>query len=593
MAVMPNGYEPLEQVARRSAEAAVPVSTGSAEAPLAVVVVTYASSAIVADCLRAVRRAIEPGLAYRMIVVDNASPDDTCAVVARADAGAELIRRPVNDGFAAGVNAGFSVAGECDVLVLNADVRLSAGSVSVLRRSLRRAGVGVAVPKLLTEAGVVHPSLRRRPTVLRAFGEALLGGGRAGRIAALGETLTAPADYADPRDVAWATGAAWLVRRECLAATGPLDQRYFLYSEETEFMLRAGDRGWSVRYEPSAVAVHLGGDQHTSPRLGSLAVANRVRLHRERCGPVAAFGLWLAAVLNEVIRLLTGRPHLAVHTAALRELCRMRRWPVVPGTVPPAEVTRVPLGPIGLDPLTEQQLVDHVRSTWGEGFGGSIVTANVDILRAVSRAPELADLVNKASLVVADGMPLVWATRMSGRPVPKRVTGSSLVYSLARAAGAAGRSVYLLGGDPGVPEAAALTLSDQIPGLVIAGCYSPPFGFERSDAAVREVVARVSATKPDLVLVGLGFPKQEHMIARLREELPDPWYLGCGGGLAMAAGRFSRAPRWMQRLGLEWMHRLALEPRRLAGRYLRDDLGFALLMLGRAARHRHGHTEAA
>ncbi|HWN31497.1 MAG TPA: WecB/TagA/CpsF family glycosyltransferase, partial [Pseudonocardia sp.] len=521
MAVIRDGYEPPEQVARRDGVTAVPVGVGSPEAPLAVVVVTYASAAVVADCLRAVRQAIEPGLPYRMIVVDNASPDNTCAVVARADAGAELVRRPVNDGFAAGVNAGLGVAAECDVLVLNADVRLSPGSVSVLRRSLRRAGVGVAVPKLLTEAGALHPSLRRPPTVLRAFGEALLGGGRAGRIAALGETLTAPADYAEPRDVAWATGAAWLVRRACLAGTGPLDERYFLYSEETEFMLRAGDRGWSVRYEPSAVAVHLGGDQHTSPRLGSIAVTNRVRLHRERYGRVAASGLWLGAVLNEVIRVLTGRPHRAVHTAALRELCRMRRWPVLPGTAPPADVTRVPLGPIGLDPLTEQQLVDHVRSTWHEGFGGSVVTANVDILRAVSRAPELADLVNKASCVVADGMPLVWATRMSGRPVPTRVTGSSLVYSLARAAGAEGRRVYLLGGDPGVPEAASLTLTEQIPGLVIAGCCSPPFGFERSDAAVREVVALVSATKPDLVLVGLGFPKQEHMIARLREELPD------------------------------------------------------------------------
>jgi exopolysaccharide biosynthesis WecB/TagA/CpsF family protein len=586
MAGMSEGHEPPELGARRSA-----ASLCSMEAPLAVVVVTYASAAVVADCLRAVRQAIEPGVSYRIIVVDNASPDDTCAVVARVDAGAELIRRSVNDGFAAGVNAGLSVAANCDVLVLNADVRLSPGSVGVLRRSLRRAGVGVAVPKLLTETGALHPSLRRRPTVLRAFGEALVGGGRAGRLAALGETLTSPAAYAGARDVAWATGAAWLVRRECLAATGPLDQRYFLYSEETEFMLRAGDRGWSVRYEPSAVAVHLGGDQHTSPRLGSLAVANRVRLHRERYGRVAASGLRLASLLNEVIRLLTGQPHRAVHAAALRELCRMRRWPTVPGTVPPADVGRVPLGPVGLDPITEQQLVDHVRSTWDEGFGGSVVTANVDIMRAASRTPELADLVNKASFVVADGMPLVWATRLSGRPVPGRVTGSSLVHSLASAAGAEGRSVYLLGGAPGVPEAAALTLSNEIPGLVTAGCCSPPFGFERSDAAVREVVTRVSATKPDLVLVGLGFPKQEHVIARLREELPDAWYLGCGGGLAMAAGQFSRAPRWMQRLGLEWMHRLALEPRRLAGRYLRDDLGFALLMLLRAALHRHGDTD--
>lgn len=236
----------------------------------------------------------------------------------------------------------------------------------------------------------------------------------------------------------------------------------------------------------------------------------------------------------------------------------------------------VRVGAVRISPLRESEVVQCVENGWDRG--GWIVTANVDIVRATTRHPELAALVGQADLVVADGMPVVWAAKLSSGATLERVTGASLVFSLAEAAARAGRSVYLLGGDPGVPEAAATALSERFPGLRIAGTDAPPFGFERSPE-LAGVTGRIVEAKPDLVLVGLGFPKQEELIRALRPELPSAWYLGCGAGIPMAAGQFRRAPEVVQRLGAEWLHRLALEPRRLARRYLHDDTPFAMRLL--------------
>lgn len=240
---------------------------------------------------------------------------------------------------------------------------------------------------------------------------------------------------------------------------------------------------------------------------------------------------------------------------------------------------RVRVGAIDVTAISEAGLADVVAAGWRAGHGGWIVTANVDIVRAAGRDPGLAALVAQADVVVADGMPVVWAGRLAGGAFGERVTGASLVYTLSERAAAEGRSVYLLGGDEGVPETAGRVLAERYPGLRVAGAYSPPYGFDADPRRLREIAERVSAAAPDLVLVGLGFPKQEHVIAMLRPELPAAWHLGCGAGIPMAAGQFSRAPELLQRSGGEWLHRLALEPRRLARRYLLHDAPFALRLL--------------
>ncbi|MEU0480881.1 glycosyltransferase [Streptosporangium sp. NPDC006013] len=299
---------------------------------LAVVIVTYSSGQVVEGCLRSLDAALAGAGPARVVVVDNASADDTVERVREAAPEAEVIQTGRNAGFAAGVNAGIAAADGCDVLVLNPDIRLAPGSVLLLRQALAVPGTGMAAPHLTAETGELHLSLRRRPTVLRALGEALLGGHRAGRFHPLGELVVEPAAYDRPHTVDWVTGAAWMVSRACLDALGPLDERYFLYSEETEYMLRAGEAGFAVRYEPRAVAVHLGGEQSTSSRLWALSAANRVRMHRERYGRPRGQLMRLAVGLNELVRAVArGGAGGRRHRAALRELVAMREWPPRPG----------------------------------------------------------------------------------------------------------------------------------------------------------------------------------------------------------------------------------------------------------------------
>lgn len=244
---------------------------------------------------------------------------------------------------------------------------------------------------------------------------------------------------------------------------------------------------------------------------------------------------------------------------------------------------RIQVGNLDIDALTENEVIDVVRKAWVAGHGGSIIPVNIDVARAAARQPTLGQLIAAGSLVLADGMPLVWAARVRGDRLPERVAGSSLLFSLTEAAATDGRSVFLLGGAEGVPAKAADALRARFTNLRIVGTDSPPFGFDQTDEGIHKAVSSVSAAAPDLVLVGLGFPRQEQLIERLRLAHPEAWYLACGGGIPMAAGMVSRASPLMQRLGLEWVHRLALEPRRLAGRYLRDDLPFAIRLLAQSA----------
>jgi len=254
--------------------------------------------------------------------------------------------------------------------------------------------------------------------------------------------------------------------------------------------------------------------------------------------------------------------------------------------VPVPVTDRVVLADVAFHPYTEGDLVAAVLAELDAGRGGTIVTPNVDILRLARRDPEARGHVETASYVVADGAPLVWASRLAGVALPERVPGSNLIWSLSAALAARTGSVYLLGGPPGVAARAGEVLARRYPGLVVAGTASPSYGFADDPAELAAVSAAVVAARPDLVYVGLGFPKQERLIARLVPELPRCWFVGCGAAIGFVAGTQRRAPAWMQRTGLEWLHRLAAEPSRLVRRYLVHDLPFAARLLTAAAAHR-------
>ena len=225
--------------------------------------------------------------------------------------------------------------------------------------------------------------------------------------------------------------------------------------------------------------------------------------------------------------------------------------------------------------VSEIGAVEYILNDLAAGRGGWCITPNLDHLRRLTRDRKLRALYSHAALIVADGMPLIWASRLAGTPLPERVAGSSLISSLSAAAGQQGRSIYLLGGAKGTAEQAAEVLKQQYPGVRIAGIYYPEFGFESDEAQVQKLIAHLTAANPDIVYVALGSPKQEWLIGQLRGYLPRSWWLGIGISFSFLSGQVKRAPMWMQRAGLEWLHRLSQEPRRLARRYLVHGLPFA------------------
>ncbi|SEK52538.1 N-acetylglucosaminyldiphosphoundecaprenol N-acetyl-beta-D-mannosaminyltransferase [Roseateles sp. YR242] len=232
---------------------------------------------------------------------------------------------------------------------------------------------------------------------------------------------------------------------------------------------------------------------------------------------------------------------------------------------------------------TVSQLADHIVTEAQAGRGGWVVTPNVDILRRWRLEPEFRALVADANVFTADGRPIVWASQLQGTPLPARLTGSDLFVQLVERGHAAGLRLALIGGNEGSAEAAAARLVPQGREATVR-CLCPPFGFEQQPAEMARLEQLLTDWQPQIVFIGLGSPKQEKTIARLRPLAPQAWFLGVGVSFSFVAGDVQRAPGWMQRSGLEWVHRLVQEPGRLARRYLVDGIPFALGLLWRAAR---------
>lgn len=253
------------------------------------------------------------------------------------------------------------------------------------------------------------------------------------------------------------------------------------------------------------------------------------------------------------------------------------------------DLHRVSVGGAGFDLLSHAEVIDHVVAAICRGSGGTIVTPNIDVCHRISKDAASRVFVQSASLVVPDGIPLLWAARLAGRPLVERIAGADLIHSLSSAAAANGWPVYVVGGLPGADgrPSAARRAADRLatlnPGLEVAGAYAPPARFDAGTDDIEVLGKELAETEPKIVFVGLGFPKQEVLIARLVPHLPGAWFLGCGAAIPYAAGELRRAPGWMQRGGLEWVFRLVREPRRLTGRYLGRDLPFALRLLAVSA----------
>lgn len=240
---------------------------------------------------------------------------------------------------------------------------------------------------------------------------------------------------------------------------------------------------------------------------------------------------------------------------------------------------RIVLDGVAIDHLDRPGFLARVADGIASHHGGLIITPNLDHLRRTRRDRTWRDLLAKADLVVADGTPLLWAARLRGTPLPERLAGSDLLWDLCALAAERGFSVFLLGGAPGAATQAAAVLTRRYPALRLVGCAAPSVDDQGRINDADATRAQLAATQPDLLLIGLGSPKQELLAQHLRTTLPSTWSIGIGVSFSFVDGSIRRAPLWMQRCGLEWMHRLVQEPRRLAGRYLVHGLPYAARLL--------------
>jgi N-acetylglucosaminyldiphosphoundecaprenol N-acetyl-beta-D-mannosaminyltransferase len=248
---------------------------------------------------------------------------------------------------------------------------------------------------------------------------------------------------------------------------------------------------------------------------------------------------------------------------------------------------RIRIGRLPVDVIRFDESLDRIEQLVAEKRGACVFTPNVDHVMLAEHDPRLVEAYAVASLSLADGMPLLWAARLLGSPLPEKISGSDLVWPLMDRAARRGFGVYLLGGAPGSAEKAAKALVAQLPGLRLVGIDAPRIDLDMPSTASLPILERIAAARPDLVLVGFGAPKQEIWIHSHLEMLRPAVTIAVGAAIDFLAGQVPRAPRWMSRVGAEWLYRLGREPRRLAYRYLVRDVGFGAVLaraLGRRIR---------
>ncbi|AMM32170.1 Exopolysaccharide biosynthesis protein, WecB/TagA/CpsF family [Sinomonas atrocyanea] len=365
-------------------------------AEVAVVVVTY-NNADTVDALVASLRREARAVRLRVVVADN-SPDRATLDALARHPDVRAFPTGGNLGYAGGINAAVAAAGDAEAyLVLNPDTEVSPGAVAALLARLRASGAGAVVPLLIDDDSAPHLSLRREPTAARIWGDALFGAHFAGRPQWCAETDYEPESYAHAHTVDWATGAAMLVSAHAAAETGPWDERYFMYSEETDYCHSLRARGFEVWFEPAARVRHSGAGSGTSGPLAALLAVNRIRYMRKHHPGASAALASAAVVAREALRSYDGG-----HRRTLAALLRPRRWgalvplagpAVVPGQPPvPAAPAEHPRGSIVIPAHNEEAVIgrtlERLRPALASGRVEVIVACNActDATAEVARA---------------------------------------------------------------------------------------------------------------------------------------------------------------------------------------------------------------
>ena len=235
---------------------------------------------------------------------------------------------------------------------------------------------------------------------------------------------------------------------------------------------------------------------------------------------------------------------------------------------------RVDIAGMLIDDITMAAALDRIEVMIARREPTYVVTPNVDHVVRYHGDGAFRQVYEQAPLVLADGMPLLWAARFLGSPLPEKVSGSDLFPLFCERAARRGYRLFFMGGRPGAAQRSAEILHERHPGLNVVRVHCPPLGFERDKVENQRTIQMICDSEADLLFVGLGTPKQELWIHRHHRECAVPVSIGIGASFDFTAGYVQRAPRVLQATGLEWLWRLVLEPRRMYRRYLVDDPEF-------------------
>lgn len=242
-------------------------------------------------------------------------------------------------------------------------------------------------------------------------------------------------------------------------------------------------------------------------------------------------------------------------------------------------MSRISFLNIEIDNLTMLEAVEEIDKLVIMKKNSYVVTPNVDHIVKLENDEEFKKVYKNADLILTDGMPLIWISKIKGIPIKEKISGSDLFPKVCELASKKSYKIFLLGAAEGVAIKAALNLKNKFKGLAIVGTYSPSYGFEKEDDEVEKIIEKINEAKPDILAVGLGAPKQEKFIYKFKDRLNVPVMLAIGASIDFEAGNIKRAPNFMQKCGLEWFYRLCKEPRRMFRRYLIDDLNIVRIAL--------------
>jgi len=538
---------------------------------LSIVLVNWNAALYLRACLQSIIQN-SPPFPYEVIVVDNASEDGSASLVEKDFSFVLLIKNKQNTGFARAANQGWQSSQGKYTLFLNPDTLLFADTLKKAVEVMEKEkGVGILGGLSFNGKGEINPSAYPIPSSLRLL--AFITG--LNRLFAVSRWEKAK----KRRYSGYIQGSFLLIRRQLLEELGGFDENFFMYGEDIDLCLRAWKKGWKVLYDPEIRLIHYGGKSRDErwpiiqdyirsflyfyQKHFGISQTARIRL-------VAQASLLFLALSKIVENPLF--PRRGQEEA--REIMRFRASlsPKIkkPKHYPPYFY----FAGIRINNFNHPEALAAIEAVLRHQEPSFLFTPNAHHIILLQKDESFRQAYQKASLVFADGMSLLFASYLLGTPLRARLAGADIFSEICGLAASLGQSVFLLGGERGEEQKAIIKIKKFWPRLR-AKAYSPPYGFENDPQETEKIIQLIREFSPDILLCFLGSPKTEKWLSKHYSQLPVSLAASLGAALSYFIGRKKRAPSFLRRLGLEWLWRFAHEPRRLWKRYL---IGNALFL---------------